>query len=154
MTDVSNTHLSQRSFHYIVRGVIRDGKHVLLCKQRTGDYTFLPGGHVEFGESATVALLRELHEEIGIEGTIGNFLGAIENGWDGEFEISLVFEVGGTGEVAARYTPAPGAYSLASIRASSPPRLRAWTPIHRSPANRQAPKGGCWLRRACRPSPK
>ncbi|MDP6987652.1 MAG: NUDIX domain-containing protein [Phycisphaerales bacterium] len=93
MSDVSNTHVKQGTFHYIVRGVIRDGHHVLLCKQRTGDYTFLPGGHVEFGEPATVALLRELNEELGIDGVIGTFLGAIENGWDGQFEISLVFEV-------------------------------------------------------------
>ncbi len=114
MTDVSNTHLSQRSFHYIVRGVIRDGKHVLLCKQRTGDYTFLPGGHVEFGESATVALLRELHEEIGIEGTIGNFLGAIENGWDGEFEISLVFEVENHG-LTADTPPQPASEAEAHL---------------------------------------
>jgi len=93
MTDVSRKHQCQGTFHYIVRGVIRDGDHVLLCKQRTGTYTFLPGGHIEFGEPAKTALRRELMEEIGIDTHIGLFLGAIENGWDGEFEISLVFEV-------------------------------------------------------------
>ncbi len=101
MNRIEHTQLNHGKFHYIVRGVIRHGDHVLLCKQRTGDYTFLPGGHIEFGEPAKAALHRELEEEIGVDARIGSFVGAIENGWGGEFEISLVFEVDDHGLTAA-----------------------------------------------------
>ena len=80
-------------FHYIVRGIIRDGDHVLLCKQKDGNYTFLLGGHIDFGEGAKAALAREIKEEIGATVTVTNFLGAIENAWDDHCEISLVFDV-------------------------------------------------------------
>ena len=80
-------------FHYIVRGIIRDGDHVLLCKQKYGNYTFLLGGHIDFGEGAKYALAREIKEEIGADVTVGNFRGAIENAWDDHCEISLVFDV-------------------------------------------------------------
>jgi 8-oxo-dGTP diphosphatase len=80
------------NFHYIVRGIIRDEEHLLLCKQINDTYTFLLGGHIDFGEQAKVALAREIQEEIGATVTIGNFRGAIENAWDDHCEISLVFE--------------------------------------------------------------
>jgi len=80
-------------FHYIVRGIIRDGDHVLLCKQKNGTYTFLLGGHIDFGEGAKAALAREIKEEIGATVTVTNFRGAIENAWDDHCEISLVFDV-------------------------------------------------------------
>ena len=49
----------------IVRAIIvKDGK-ILLCKNiKGGGYYFLPGGHIENGESPEVALERELVEEI------------------------------------------------------------------------------------------
>ena len=81
------------TFHYIVRGIIRDGDHVLLCKQKDGDYTFLLGGHIDFGEGARFALAREIKEEIGADVKVGKFRGAIENAWEDQCEISLFFEV-------------------------------------------------------------
>ena len=81
------------NFHYIVRGIIRDGDHVLLCKQKNGTYTFLLGGHIDFGEGAKAALAREIKEEIGADVTVSDFRGAIENAWDDHCEISLVFDV-------------------------------------------------------------
>ena len=49
-------------------GIFRDGKILLVCRAREpakGVYTF-PGGRVEFGESLTEALTREIREETGL----------------------------------------------------------------------------------------
>ncbi|MBT4768754.1 MAG: NUDIX domain-containing protein [Phycisphaerae bacterium] len=114
MTDITHTHLDAGTFHYIVRGIIRDGEYLLLCKQRNDTYTFLPGGHVEFGESATTALAREVHEELGVHATVGQFVGALENGWDGQFEISLFFEMNDH-DLSASSTPQPASDAEAHL---------------------------------------
>lgn len=63
----------------IARGVcVRDGK-VLLCRAKGGASTYLPGGHIEFGETGRQALVREVREELGVESSAGMFLGAVEN---------------------------------------------------------------------------
>ncbi|MDV5172150.1 NUDIX domain-containing protein [Photobacterium rosenbergii] len=85
------------AFHYVARGVICDGNHILLVRAVGDNMTFLPGGHIEFGESAPVALARELFEEASISANVGEFIGAAENEWllDGQpqAEINLLFEV-------------------------------------------------------------
>jgi 8-oxo-dGTP pyrophosphatase MutT (NUDIX family) len=65
----------------IVRAVIINSEknEILLARQKDRDYTFLPGGHIEFGESAKHALDREMVEEIGTEGKVGPLLWTIEN---------------------------------------------------------------------------
>lgn len=53
------------SIEIISRGIfVKDGK-ILLCRSVEDDHFFLPGGHVEFGESGEVALAREMKEETG-----------------------------------------------------------------------------------------
>ena len=50
-------------------GIFRDGKILLVRRAREparGVYTF-PGGRVEFGESLTEALAREVREETGLK---------------------------------------------------------------------------------------
>ncbi len=80
----------------IVRAVIQRGDEFLLAKQITASNTFLPGGHIESGEYAEEALRRELLEELGVEVTIGKFVGVLEHkftdrhGRDYE-EINLIF---------------------------------------------------------------
>ena len=63
----------------IARGVaVRDGK-VLVCRAKGGKSTYLPGGHIEFGETAAEALVREVREELGVESQAEKFLGVVEN---------------------------------------------------------------------------
>lgn len=65
----------------IVRALIFRGEkdEILLTRQKGADYTFLPGGHIEFGETARQALDREMVEEIGTEGFMGIPLFTVEN---------------------------------------------------------------------------
>ena len=53
----------------IARGVcIQNGK-VLLCRAKGGSTSYLPGGHIEFGETGRQALVREIKEEMGVDAT-------------------------------------------------------------------------------------
>ena len=81
----------------IVRGVcVKDGK-VLLCRAKGGKSTYLPGGHIEFGETGREALVREVKEELGIASSAGAFLGVVENAFlqhgKPHAEINLVYEM-------------------------------------------------------------
>ena len=81
----------------IVRGVaIQDGK-VLLCRAKGGKTTYLPGGHIEFGEKAAEALVREIKEELGAESKCGEFLGMLENAFlqhgKRHCEINLIYRL-------------------------------------------------------------
>ena len=81
----------------IARGVaIQDGK-VLLCRAKGAESTYLPGGHIEFGETGAEALVREVREEMGVEATAGRLLGVVENAFSQHgkphAEINLVYEL-------------------------------------------------------------
>ena len=81
----------------ISRGVcISDGR-ILLCKAKGGSTTYLPGGHIEFGETGRQALVREMKEESGKAVTTGRFLGVVENSFmqhgKPHSEINLVYEM-------------------------------------------------------------
>lgn len=87
----------QNPFHHLARGIfIRDNK-VLLAQAVGYTNTFLPGGHIEFGESAKDALIREIEEELGIRCTVGSLLGLVEHKWEKQgilhCEINQVFKV-------------------------------------------------------------
>ena len=81
----------------IARGVaILDGK-LLLCRAKGAKTSYLPGGHIEFGETGREALVREIREEMGVEATTGRFLGVVENSFmqhgKPHAEINLVYEL-------------------------------------------------------------
>ncbi|HSO27350.1 MAG TPA: NUDIX domain-containing protein [Anaerolineales bacterium] len=84
-----------KQIEFIARLVLVSGDHILLTQKHARGYSYLPGGHIEFGESAADALNRELQEEIGGRARVGAFLGALEQSFSarGKFhhEINLVF---------------------------------------------------------------
>lgn len=84
-------------FHYLARALIISGDFVLLAREVGAVNTFFPGGHIEVGESAEKALIRELEEETGHEANIISFLGAVEATWykaeEPNCEINLIFNV-------------------------------------------------------------
>jgi len=81
----------------IARGVcVVDGK-VLLCRGKGAQSTYLPGGHIEFGEKGREALEREMMEETGCRSRAGRLLGVVENSFlqkgERHCEINLVYEL-------------------------------------------------------------
>lgn len=86
-----------KELEVLARGVcIKEGK-ILVCQTKGDKNTYLPGGHVEFEETVKEALRREIDEELGVDSTVGRFLGAVEHTFDqkGEVhcEINLLFEL-------------------------------------------------------------
>lgn len=73
--------IHNKHIHVLSRAVIIDEEHILLCKtlDLPSNFYFLPGGHVEHGESIEQAVLRELLEESGAVCTITRFLGCLEH---------------------------------------------------------------------------
>lgn len=91
-------HAPDSSIHVIARAVLMQGDKIVICVSEKG-HGYLPGGHVENGESGTTALLREFKEEIG-EFSHGapEYIGMCENIFEfnpGVFqhEINTVFAV-------------------------------------------------------------
>lgn len=98
---------SRGEIETIVRGVcVRDGR-VMLCRAKGANTTYLPGGHIDFGETGAEALAREMKEETGLDVRVGKFLGIVENSFlqhgEKHCEINLVYAMelteGGDGEV-------------------------------------------------------
>ncbi|MGM9986973.1 MAG: NUDIX domain-containing protein [Bacillaceae bacterium] len=87
----------QKPFHHLVRGIFVKDDQVLLAQAIGQHNTFLPGGHIEFGESAKDALKREISEELDVACEVGRFLGLIEHKWESKgvihCEINQLFEV-------------------------------------------------------------
>ncbi|MBN8827773.1 MAG: NUDIX domain-containing protein [Sphingobacteriia bacterium] len=71
------------SIHIITRAIITSNNHLLVCfdprRPQNDIYYYLPGGHVEHGESVETSVIRELKEETGFEFTIEKFLGVFEH---------------------------------------------------------------------------
>lgn len=55
----------------IVRGLLWHGSRLLLCRNLKHGYLYLPGGHIDPGESAAAALAREFLEEGNLPITVG-----------------------------------------------------------------------------------
>lgn len=85
--------------HSIVRGLLVRGDKIILCRVKNAKWFFLPGGHIEDGESAHASLLRELREETSISDyKITSFIGVCENIFPleddiSQHEINIIFKV-------------------------------------------------------------
>ena len=87
----------EKHIETIARGVcIRNGR-VLLCLPKDRSYSYLPGGHIEFGETGREALVREMKEETGLDATAGDLLGVVESSFvqkgEKHCEINLIYEM-------------------------------------------------------------
>jgi ADP-ribose pyrophosphatase YjhB (NUDIX family) len=67
------------TFNFRVAGVILHDQKILLCTVDELGYWFLPGGRVHFGESAQLALSRELAEELGHQFPAGRLALVVES---------------------------------------------------------------------------
>jgi len=93
--------VDKNATHVLSRAVIMDEEHILLCKtlDLPKSFYFLPGGHIEHGESAETAVIREVLEESGAQCSIKRFLGCLEHSFEPghssichNHEYNLVFE--------------------------------------------------------------
>ena len=87
-------------WHLRTRAVVyKDGKFLAVQAQseKHGHWSFLPGGHVEEGESIPIALEREMLEESGRACEVGEYLGAVEQSWISDevkhWEVTHLFHV-------------------------------------------------------------
>jgi 8-oxo-dGTP diphosphatase len=97
MSDSTRNMPKAQSIEILSRGALIDQGWVLLCRDKRGGYSYLPGGHVEIGETAIQAVIRELREEAGVSIQTGPLLLAAENLFIQKGvprqEITLVFHV-------------------------------------------------------------
>lgn len=81
----------------IARGVCIVGDRLLVCRAKGSETSYLPGGHIEFGETGRQALVREMKEETGRDVSLARFLGVVENSFmqhgKPHAEINLVYEM-------------------------------------------------------------
>jgi 8-oxo-dGTP diphosphatase len=79
-----------------VGAVVVDDEHLLLVRRGRGAAAgtwSVPGGRIEAGETVQEAVVRELHEETGIEGVCGALIGWAEQIDDEHHAVILDFAV-------------------------------------------------------------
>lgn len=87
-----------KKIEIIARGLWTFADQLLVCRPVRGPYCYLPGGHVEPGESAADALAREFQEEAGVALRVGPLRLVHEHRFTDakgvpRHEINLVFHV-------------------------------------------------------------
>ena len=91
-----------KQIEVISRGLVLCHSRILFCRNIKHNYRYLPGGHVEPGESAMEALSREFQEETGLHVNVGVFLQASELRFEQRgkprHELNLLFHVEHTSE--------------------------------------------------------
>ncbi|OVE75371.1 hypothetical protein BVX97_04670 [bacterium E08(2017)] len=86
-----------KKIEVLARGVCIVNGKMLLCHTKGDENTYLPGGHVEFKESAREAICREISEEMDVSSNAGKYLGSVEHSFKQKgkrhCEINIVFQV-------------------------------------------------------------
>jgi 8-oxo-dGTP diphosphatase len=103
--------MNEDQIHVLARAVIVVEDQILLAYdprpnpshyyELNASFYYLPGGHIEFKESAIDAVIREIYEETGYEAKVQHFLGMLEHAWQfpnddvccHTHEVSLIFKV-------------------------------------------------------------
>ena len=89
--------MEEKHIETIARGVCIMNGRVLLCLPKDRSYSYLPGGHIEFGETGREALVREMKEETGLDVEAGELLGVVESSFvqkgEKHCEINLIYEM-------------------------------------------------------------
>lgn len=108
---VNPAHHHGGKIELIARGLWVHSGQVLLCRNLEAGYFYLPGGHVEFGESGAVALAREMMEEAGVLIRVCRCVLVGECSFEQKgrkrHEINLVFHVEHDGPDAKSPPPVP-----------------------------------------------
>lgn len=99
-------------FHLRAAAIVLRGDDVLLHRAEGDDFWALPGGRVESGEEATTAVVRELHEELGLVVQAGPLVLLVENffiyGGMKHHEVGLYFRA--EAQAGSRVLAQPGPY--------------------------------------------
>lgn len=89
--------MNSGDFHLLVRALYVRDDVVLICRSSGKPHTFLPGGHVEFGEGMIEALKREFQEEMGETPHVNRYIGGVEHTWPRsnslQHEVNHLFEI-------------------------------------------------------------
>ncbi|MBI1895096.1 MAG: (deoxy)nucleoside triphosphate pyrophosphohydrolase [Acidobacteria bacterium] len=105
----------------VVAALIEDKGKVLIGQRRKNDTHPLkwefPGGKIEQGESARIALARELREELGIEAIIGPCVGHIRHSYGRRATVQLLFFR------VAQFSGTPVNHAFEQIAWDAPERL-------------------------------
>jgi len=85
---------------HVVAAVIVRGGEILLTRRAPSEshagFWEFPGGKVERGEAPRAALRRELREELGIEGVVGDFVAGNRHRYPGvEIQLDAYWVAGG-----------------------------------------------------------
>lgn len=84
-----------RQVRAVVAALILRGNQILICQRRADQPMALqwefPGGKMEPGETAEVALRRELNEELGIEAEIGSLVTRLRHTYRNGSAVDLQF---------------------------------------------------------------
>ncbi len=84
-----------KTVRYVAAGLILRGNEVLICQRRPDQAMALkwefPGGKMEPGESPEEALVRELHEELGIKATVGTLIAHVRHAYRNGSSVDLQF---------------------------------------------------------------
>lgn len=59
--------MQNKTIELIVRVIIKNKDKILLCKNKVHGNYYLPGGHVEFGDTLEKTLYKEMNEELGLK---------------------------------------------------------------------------------------